>query len=186
MGQVMADQATPFPTILTERLRLRQFEPKDDAGLHACLGNERLVRYWDFSACENIQETRRWVRILAKTTSPYESIAWAVADAKTDECIGMVNYHHREARNRRLEIGYILNADWHRLGLMSEAVQALMAHCVDNLKTRRIAAIIHPDNAPSIRLVTRLGFQCEGGPLRDYWHVGNSFMSPMLYSFIAS
>lgn len=183
---MMADQASTFPTIVTERLRLRQFEAKDEVGLHACLGDEQLMRYWDFTACETIQETRRWVRILAKTTSPYEYLAWAVTDRKTDECIGMVNYHHREARNHRLEIGYILSAKWHGRGLMSEATQALIVHCVDNLKTRRITAIIHPDNAPSIRLVTRLGFECEGGPLRDYWRVGSKYMSPMLYSFIAS
>ncbi|NTS30011.1 GNAT family N-acetyltransferase [Phyllobacterium sp. BT25] len=175
-----------FPVITTKRLRLRQFEARDDRGLHACLGNERLMRYWDFVACEDIDETRRWVRILAKTTSPYDALAWAVADAKTDECIGMVNYHHREARNHRLEIGYILNANWHGRGLMREAVQGLVAHCIENLKTRRIAAIIHPDNAPSIRLVTKLGFECEGGPLRDYWRTGTTYMSPMLYSFIAS
>jgi ribosomal-protein-alanine N-acetyltransferase len=186
MGQVTMDHASSFPTIVTQRLRLRQFEPRDDAGLHACLGDERLVRYWDCALSENIQESRRWVRILAKTTTPSVSVAWAVADAKTDECIGMVNYHHREARNRKLEIGYILDASYHGRGLMSEAVQGMMAHCVDQLKTHRIAAIIHPDNAPSIRLAMRLGFKLEGGPLRDYWHVGNNYMSPMLYSFIAS
>ncbi len=180
------DHTATFPTILTKRLRLRQFEPRDDVGLHACLGDEKLVRFWDFSACESIAETKRWVRVLAKTTSAYDSLAWAVADASTDECIGMVNYHHREARYRRLEIGYILNAKWHGRGLMSEAVQALMTHCVDHLKTRRIAAIIHPQNAASIRLVGRLGFELEGGPLRDYWRVGSTYMSPMLYSFIAS
>ncbi|MBZ9600646.1 GNAT family N-acetyltransferase [Phyllobacterium chamaecytisi] len=183
---MMVDQAGTFPKILTERLRLRRFEPKDDVGLHACIGDANLVRYWDFSACKNIQETRRWVRVLAKTMSPDESIAWAVAERDSDNCIGMVNYHHREPLNRRLEIGYILRSEWHGRGLMSEAVQAVMSHCLVKLNTHRIAAVIHPDNAPSIRLVTRLGFRFEGGPLRDYWRVGNNYMSPMLYSFIAN
>ncbi|MGH6861627.1 MAG: GNAT family N-acetyltransferase, partial [Phyllobacterium sp.] len=165
----MTGQVTAFPRIVTPRLRLRQFEPKDDVGLHACLGDQRLIRYWDCTLSANIQESRRWVRILGKTVTPSESVAWAVADAKTDECIGMINYHHREARNRKLEIGYILRAEYHGRGLMSEAVRGVMAHCIDTLKTRRIAAIIHPDNTPSIRLATRLGFELEGGPLRDYW-----------------
>lgn len=182
----MAAPTTIFPIIATQRLRLRQFAAKDDVGLHACLGNEKLVQYWDFSPCKNIQETRGWVRALARTVEPAYAIAWALTDPKTDDCIGMVNYHHREAHNRRLEIGYILNADYHGRGLMSEAVQKIMTHCISQLKTHRIAAIIHPDNAPSIRLATRLGFELEGGPLRDYWRVGNSYMSPMLYSFIAN
>lgn len=180
MGQVMR-----VPTLVTERLRLRQFELGDDAGLHACLGDERLLRYWDCPLSRNIQETRGWVRQLAKPATPAESMAWAVADKASDECLGMVNYHHREAGNRRLEIGYILRPDHHGRGLMSEAVRALMRYSIDRLQMHRIAATIHPDNAASIRLVTRLGFELEGGPLRDYWRVGDRFMSPMLYSFIA-
>ena len=144
MGQMMADQAGTFPTILTERLRLRQFEPKDDAGLHACLGDENLVRYWDFSACENIQETRRWVRILAKTTSPYKSIAWAVTDKKTDECIGMVNYHHREPRNRRLEIGYIL-----RCGMAWPGLDERSGASVDVALRRQSENAPHRSDHPS-------------------------------------
>jgi ribosomal-protein-alanine N-acetyltransferase len=186
MGQVMTEQPANFPNIQTQRLRLRRFEPKDDAGLHACIGDANLVRYWDFSACRNIQETRSWVRILAKTVNTDDAVAWAVALKETDDCIGMVNYHHREARSRRLEIGYILRAEWHGRGLMGEAVQGVMSHCISKLNTHRIAALIHPENEPSIRLVTRLGFTFEGGPLRDYWRVGETYMSPMVYSFIAN
>ncbi len=182
----MADHAAKFPAMFTPRLRLRQFEPKDDIGLYACLGNQDLVRYWDFAPCKNIQEARGWVRTLSKTTQPYSAIAWAVADITTDKCIGMVNYHHREAYRRKLEIGYILQAEHHGQGLMTEAVRMVMSHCIEQLKTRRIEAIIHPDNAPSIRLAKRLGFEFEGGPLRDYWRVGDRFMSPVVYSFIAS
>ena len=50
----------------------------------------------------------------------------------------------------------------------------------------RIEALIHPDNAPSIRLVGRLGFRCEGGPLRDRWRRGEGDMSAMMYALIAS
>ncbi|MBA8901121.1 GNAT family N-acetyltransferase [Phyllobacterium sp. P30BS-XVII] len=182
----MTHQLNGCPTLLTPRLRLRQFESRDEKGLHACLGNEKLTQYWDFSACETIEETRRWLRVLAKTTSPYETMAWAVADRTTDQCIGMVNYHHREARNHRLEIGYILRTEWQGRGLMGEAVQALVNHCSENLKIHRISAIIHPDNAASIKLVERLGFEYEGGPMRDYWRVGTTYMSPMLYSLIVS
>ena len=39
----------------------------------------------------------------------------------------------------------------------------------------RIEALIHPDNVASIRLVERLGFRCEGGPLRDRWRRGGLY-----------
>ena len=74
----------------------------------------------------------------------------------------MVNYHHREARNARLEIGYILAPSHQGRGLMTEAVEALVAYCLGELAAHRIEALIHPDNTASIRLVERLGFRCEG------------------------
>ena len=46
----------------------------------------------------------------------------------------------------------------------------------------RIEALIHPDNAASIRLVERLGFRCEGGPLRDRWRRGEGYLSVMMYA----
>jgi len=56
------------------------------------------------------------VKILARATSPHSHQAWAVAEERADRCIGMVNYHHREAHNRRLEIGYILAPSHQRQG----------------------------------------------------------------------
>jgi ribosomal-protein-alanine N-acetyltransferase len=167
-------------------LRLRLFERRDVDGLHACFGDSEAMRYWNFPACQNRTETTRWVKILARATSPHSYQAWAIAEKRGDRCIGMVNYHHREAHNRRLEIGYILAPSHQRQGLMTEALQALIAYCFDELRTHRIEAMISPDNRASIRLVERLGFQREGGPLRDYWRVGNEYRSVLVYALIGS
>lgn len=179
------DKAKAHPTLATKRLRLRQFEPRDVEGLHACFGDEEAMRFWNFPACKTEAESARWLRILEKNTSPYAYLAWAVVDKRSDRCIGMVNYHHREAQNRRLEIGYILAPAQQGRGLMTEAMQALLAYCFEELSVRRVQALIHPDNAASIALATRLGFRCEGGPLRDYWRVGDGYMSVMLYALLA-
>ena len=179
------DKAPGHPTLATKRLRLRRFEARDVEGMHACFGDPEAMRYWNFPPCATEAESARWVTILEKNTSPYASLAWAVADKRCDRCIGMINYHHREAHNRRLEVGYILAPAQQGRGLMTEAVQALLAYCFDDLAVRRVQALIHPDNAASIRLAERLGFRCEGGPLRDYWRVGGAYLSVMMYALLA-
>jgi [ribosomal protein S5]-alanine N-acetyltransferase len=181
----VAKTSKTFPTLATKRLRLRQFEARDLQGLHACFGDEDAMRYWNFPACRTEAESERFLTYLAKTSSPYDYLAWAVADKRSDRCIGLVNYHHREARNEKLEIGYILAPAQQGRGLMTEAVAALIAYCFDELAAHRIEALIHPDNAPSIRLVERLGFRCEGGPLRDRWRRGDGYMSVMMYGLLA-
>jgi ribosomal-protein-alanine N-acetyltransferase len=180
----MKSSAGTHPTLLTKRLRLRQFEPRDVPGLHACFGDPVAMRYWNFPPCRSEDESERWVTILAKNTSPYSFLAWAVADKRSDQCIGMINYHHREAHNRRLEIGYILAPAKQGRGLMTEAVTALLDYCFEKLQVHRVQALIHPDNTASIRLAERVGFRCEGGPLHDYWRVGDGYASVMMYGLV--
>jgi ribosomal-protein-alanine N-acetyltransferase len=178
-------EAQTHPTLATKRLRLRQFKTRDMEGLHACFGDPLAMRYWNFPPCETEAETARWVTILQKGSSPYQFLAWAVADKHSDRCIGMVNYHHREAQNRRLEVGYILAPSHQGRGLMTEAMQVLLDHCFEELSVHRVQALIHPDNTASIRLAERLGFRCEGGPLRDYWRIGDRYAGVMMYGLLA-
>ena len=126
IGARRGETGDTFPTLATKRLRLRQFAERDLQGLHACFGDEEAMRYWNSPACKSEAETERSLEYLAKTTSPYDYLAWAVADKRGDRCIGMVNYHHREARNASLEIGYILAPARQGRGLMTEAVAALV------------------------------------------------------------
>ena len=184
-GHHMAKPGDAFPTLLTKRLRLRPFEPRDAAGLHACFGDPEAMRFWDFPTCKTISETEKVLAWLGKTTSPYERLAWAVADRSKDRCIGMLNYHHREARNKRLELGYIVAPGHQGRGLGTEATRAVLDYCVGTLGAHRVHALINPENRASIKLAERLGFRCEGGPLTDYWCVAGRYLDAMLWAFIA-
>jgi RimJ/RimL family protein N-acetyltransferase len=183
-SSTMAKTAEIFPTLVTRRLRLRQFKARDAADLHTCLGDQEAMRFWNSPACKTVAETERALRWLSKTSSPYDHLAWAVCKKSSDQCIGMVNYHHRDARNRRLELGYIVAPKHQRKGFAAEIVRAVIRYCLDKLDVHRIEALIHPDNVASTRLVEGLGFLCEGGPLQDYWRVGDKYISVMMYALI--
>jgi ribosomal-protein-alanine N-acetyltransferase len=181
----MARPAEAFPVLLTRRLRLRPIETRDASALHAFLSDPETMRFWDVPASRTMADTERMMAWLAKTTSPYDHLAWAIADRPKDRCIGMVNYHHREARNRRLELGYVVARQSQGQGYGAEAVRAVLDYCVGTLGVHRVQAFVHPENRASIRLVEGLGFRCEGGPLADYWRVGDSYRDAMLYAFVA-
>jgi ribosomal-protein-alanine N-acetyltransferase len=178
-------EAKPFPELATKRLRLRRFRMDDLVGLHACFGDPDAMRYWNMLPSKTSADTARWVKALGQAKSPHTWLGWAVAEKRGDRCIGMVNYHHREPRHRRLEIGYILAPAQQGKGLMTEAVHALLGYCFAELSVHRVEALIDPANAASIRLVGRLGFRPEGGPLRDYWRVADTYRSTMMYSLLA-
>ena len=97
----------------------------------------------------------------------------------------MVNYHHRDARNGRLEIGFILAPAHCGSGLAREAVEALLRHCFVTLGIHRIEAQIAPANTASLRLIERLGFRLEGGPMRDRLRTADAgWISVLMYALL--
>ncbi|HTS94005.1 MAG TPA: GNAT family N-acetyltransferase [Stellaceae bacterium] len=180
----MAGDSESVPVLETPRLRLRPFELSDAPGLHEAYGDPEAMRYWDFPAHASLAETERALRWVMKH-NPYAYGVWAIALKDGGRCIGLVNYHHREQRNRRLEVGYILARRYWRRGLMTEAMTALLEHCFEALGVRRVEALIHPENLASARLAEKLGFRRESGPLRDRLLVGDTFQDQVMYALIS-
>jgi len=170
------------PVLYTDRLTLRPLLEDDAAGLHEAYGDPVAMRYWDAPPAGDVAETA--VRISnSRAANPQFHLAFAALAKDTGDLIGMVNYHARWAMARRLAVGWILVPRFQHQGLMHEAMQALLAHCFDNLDTHRVEAEIEPENAASIRLAERLGFQREG-LLRDRMFVAGEARSVLMFSLL--
>ena len=180
----MAKKPIPHPILSTPRLRLRQFRTDDTDAMHDCFADAESMRFWNQPVHTTRIETERVVRRLIDCTPSYYRF-WAVADAGTDRCLGMVNYHDGHIRSQRVAIGYIIHPERQRQGIAKEAVSAMLDFCFGELGLHRVQAFIDPDNTASRGLVEKLGFQCEG-LLRDNLRVGDIRRSDMLYALLAT
>jgi len=63
-------------------------------------------------------------------------------------------------------LGYHIGAQYQGQGYMSEAMRLVLDFSFGPLKLHRVEANIQPTNAPSIRLVKRMGFRNEGTAVR--------------------
>ncbi len=179
----MAKQAIPHPILTTARLRLRQFREDDVGAMHACFTNVGAMRYWNTPVHTRRIETERAVRRFIDCTPSYYRF-WAVADKSTDQCLGLVNYHDGHIRNKAA-IGYIVDPARWRRGIATEAVSAIIGFCVQDLGLHRLQAFIHPNNAPSLRLIEKLGFHREG-LLRENLRVGEEWRDDLLYALLST
>jgi [ribosomal protein S5]-alanine N-acetyltransferase len=168
----MAQKSAPHPTLSTRRLRLRQFRSEDAEAMHRCFADSEAKRI----------ETERAVRRFIDCTPSYYRY-WAVADAKTDNCFGMVNYHDGHIRNKRVTIGYIIDPALQQKGFATEAVSAMINFCFGELHLHRVQAFIQPDNTASLKLVEKLGFRREG-LLRDNLRVGQVWRDEILFALL--
>ena len=178
----MAKKPIPHPTLLTSRLRLRQFRAEDTDAMHECFGDPDVMRYWNRPVHTKRIETERAVRNYIDCTPSYYRF-WAVAEAETDRCIGLVSYYDGHIRSKRAAIGYMVNPVCHRQGIATEAVSAMLDHCFGELHLHRVQAFIQPDNGASIALVEKFGFSREG-LLRDNLRVGETWRDEMLYALL--
>lgn len=169
---------------MTPRLRLRQFREDDVEAMHGCFTNVESMRYWNTPPHTKRIETERAVRRFIDCTPSYYRF-WAVADKTTDRCLGLVNYHDGHIRNKRVAIGYIVDPAHCRRGVATEAVSAMIRFCFQDLGLHRLQAFIHPDNAPSLKLIEKLGFRREG-LLRENLRVSEEWRDDLLYARLST
>jgi RimJ/RimL family protein N-acetyltransferase len=167
----------------TPRLRLREFRADDAAALYEVHSDPAVMRYWSFPAWTDPAQARDRVDFVMGQRARNEVLAWAIADAATDRLIGSVAAFSLDRAHARCEIGYSLRADRHGQGLAQEALRAVLAFLVDDLAFERIEADADPRNAPSCRLLERLGFRREG-LLRARWRVAGEVCDTALYGLL--
>ena len=172
------------PTFETERLRLRPFRKSDAKALHALYGDVDNLRYWGTDPSPDLASTRKMLRWHI-SFHPFHYALWAIEEKKGGKLVGMINYHRRDMRERRVDVGWMTLPQVQGKGYMTEAGRALLRHLFDTLKIHKVEALIRRENKPSTALAKRLGFRLEGGPIRDRWFKGGRWHSVMLYGLIA-
>ena len=92
------------PTFATKRLRLRAFRAGDIEAMHALYADAHNLRYWSTPPSANLGATRRAMR-WHLVYRPRQYVIWAVEESKSRKVIGMINYHHRNLREKRVDVG---------------------------------------------------------------------------------
>jgi RimJ/RimL family protein N-acetyltransferase len=176
----------PYPTLETERVRLRPFAATDRAALFQVFKDPEVARYWSHPAWTTDEEAAKFLApVLEPPGDDFSMIPWAIADRATDELIGTATIFALRRDQGRAEIGYSLHrAHWGK-GLAREAVSRALAYGFEELALRRFEADIDPRNAPSIALCERLGFQREGY-LRARWCIAGEVCDTVLLGLLAA
>ncbi|MCR5581306.1 MAG: GNAT family N-acetyltransferase [Pseudobutyrivibrio sp.] len=82
-------------------------------------------------------------------------------------------------------IGYKMDRDYMNRGYCSEAISATVPLIAKELGIHRFEALVLPDNAPSIHMLEKLGFQYEG-TLRDKIIINGARLDHRMYAFLAN
>ncbi len=149
-----------FPILETARLHLRESRPEDAEATLAVLSSEAVCRYYDLSPLTTLDGAAGLITGRAAAFAREERIRWALARREDDGVIGSCGLSRWDEETGQAEVGYELAPAWQGQGLMREALAAVLSFGFARMQLRRVEANVVPDNAPSLRLLQRLGF-CE-------------------------
>lgn len=173
----------PIPVLAGPRLRLRALAASDIDALFALHSDQRVMRYWSFTAWTERQQAIDHIARLAREREVMEFYPWVATLHGSDTAIGTCSLFGLHREHARSVIGYSLAPEFWGRGLASEMLRLALGHAFDTLNLNRIEADIDPLNIASCKLVERAGFRREG-LLRERWRVGGGIQDTALYGLL--
>jgi len=149
----------PFPSLLTERLVLRDISMSDLEFLHSLRSAEENNRYIDRVVPETIEESRGQMIKLMDGVKAGEFITWVMERAADGVPVGTICLWNFDAERNSGEVGYELSPAWTGHGYMEEALIGVLIYAEEELVLDSVEAYTHSGNAPSGRLLRKNGFK---------------------------
>jgi len=154
------------PTLETEHLVLRAFR-RDDLDAHAAtLGDPAIMRYLGGKPTSREDSWRKLMMAVGQW--PLLGFGfWAVETKADGRMVGQAGLCDFERGlepdiSGAPEMGWIFDRSVHGQGFAAEACRAVIEWADRELAPELIWAIISPDNAASLKLAERLGFERVG------------------------
>ncbi|QPC87031.1 GNAT family N-acetyltransferase [Mesorhizobium sp. NBSH29] len=186
--------ALPFfrrdlPSLRGDRITLRLPEPSDYRAWSTLrLASRAFLEPWEPRWLPDELDSPAWRQRLRRTREDFEqglSAAFLIFETRSGKLLGGItvgNIRHGVAQS--CQIGYWIGERYSGQGYMQEAVRLATRFCFGQLMLHRIEAACIPDNARSIHVLEKAGFQREG-LLRSYLRINGSWQDHYLYALIA-
>ncbi|TFW34168.1 GNAT family N-acetyltransferase [Massilia horti] len=174
------------PTLLnTERLALRWPEERDRDAIFAIYSDPAVVRYWSNEAWSTLAQADEWIASRRAGNADGSGVCLVVTLAGSGELIGTLSLYHFFEQSRRCDIGYAFGSRHWGKGYAYESLHVLLEYGFRHLDLNRIEADIDPGNAPSGRVLERLGFRKEGY-MPERWIVHGETADTVFYGLLKS
>jgi RimJ/RimL family protein N-acetyltransferase len=150
-------------TLTSERLILRPWRDEDLDPLFAINGDPESMRY--FAATMNRAESDAWAARMRAHFAEHGWGFWVVAEEATREFVGVVGLMTipwQADFTPAVEIGWRIGPRFRRQGYAEEAARAALGFGFATLGLQKIVAFTVPGNAPSWKLMEKLGMTAAG------------------------
>ena len=158
--------------IETKRLVLRRFRSEDASAMYKNWASDpEVTRYlmWPTHTSEEVSK-----KVLADWVSSYEKedyYQWAIVVKENgDEPIGSISIVGLKEQVGLAHIGYCIGRSWWHQGITSEALEAVIRFCFEELEANRVESRHDPNNPHSGAVMKKCGMTFEGTLRQADWN----------------
>ncbi|WP_394203864.1 GNAT family N-acetyltransferase [Shewanella waksmanii] len=173
------------PELATSRLLLDECVLSDAEAVFSLFADNKVTQFYDLAAFENLEAARELIKQDAIKHQQQQMLRWAIRDKYTQQYLGGCGVNHFEPQRHVAVIGYELIPQAWGQGLATEALQAVIDYLFTEYQQpiNRLEAFVMQGNIGSEKLLTKLGFHCEG-VLRQHSYWKNQYHDLSLFSLL--
>jgi [ribosomal protein S5]-alanine N-acetyltransferase len=145
----------------TSRLTLRVFEPSDVDALYAIQGDREYMRFTHWS--ESRDACAEWLQQYVDAEPEVGYAPWTIVHRTDARIVGWGGLNiDPNAQDWGPEVSYFIHAHYQGIGLATELVLASVQFGFVDLQLPTIGAFARAENAGSVRVLTKCGFEYTG------------------------
>lgn len=145
-----------------ELVRLRAIEPEDAETFYMANFDGETARSVDYLwPPMSMTAMRAWAQKMA-TEEIKEDLFHCVIEDRQGHIAGLLNSHSTNRRTGTFAYGIAVGEVYRGRGFASEAIVMLLRYFFEELRYQKATVTVYEDNAASIALHEKLGFQLEG------------------------
>ncbi|WP_405568143.1 GNAT family N-acetyltransferase [Polaribacter sp. Asnod6-C07] len=145
-----------FPEFKTKRLLLREANFKDINSVFELRSSKEINKFVGTKRVQNLEEAKDFIEVCKSLYQKEKRIFWLIE--YQNQVIGSVVLHQIDIDKNYAEIGYKLKPEFHKKGIMTEAMQSVLTFGKSKMKLKTIEAFTHKNNLASIALLEKLDF----------------------------
>lgn len=151
------DHMEPATILTTNRIILRELSVDDIDELCRIYSELKTIQFLDTMLIDPILEKEKHIAYIKNMYQLYGFGLWGVFRKEDNRLIGRCGIEFKIIDGKEeYEIGYLIANEYQRQGYGSEAADAVIKYCFEELQIPSIVAIIDKKNLPSIQLANKL------------------------------
>lgn len=170
----------------TPRLLLRRFTMDDAQAMYAnWASDEEVTKYLTWPAHSSLEVSKMVLEDWTDSYGKEDFYQWAIVLKELEQPIGSISVVSQDDRVQKAHIGYCIGRCWWHMGIMTEALKAVMDYLFAEVGLRRVESRHDPRNPHSGAVMRKCGMQYEGTLRQSDWN-NQGICDASWYALLAS